>query len=220
MLVSHLKKFIYLKTKKTGGTSVEIFLEPYCRNDGGTPEHYGPAIVSDAGIVGYRGLDLRGQTWWNHMPGTQVRHLIGEDIWSRYHKFCIVRNPFDRLVSHWWMRVPSQLRPKVSGDIGFARAEFSNWIETSPDLPTDRDIYLVSGRPCTDRILRYETLQEDLATLCQDLRIDADPGTMGRYKGEFRARPESYHAYYSPAARATVEKKYAFEIGEFGYSFE
>ena len=31
MLVSHARKFIYTKTLKTAGTSVEVFLEPYCR---------------------------------------------------------------------------------------------------------------------------------------------------------------------------------------------
>jgi hypothetical protein len=30
MLVSHLKKFIFTKTKKTAGTSVESVFEPYC----------------------------------------------------------------------------------------------------------------------------------------------------------------------------------------------
>ncbi len=30
MLVSHSKKFIFLKTMKTAGTSVEIYLERYC----------------------------------------------------------------------------------------------------------------------------------------------------------------------------------------------
>ena len=30
MLVSHQKKFIFTKTKKTEGTSVESFFEPYC----------------------------------------------------------------------------------------------------------------------------------------------------------------------------------------------
>ena len=30
MLVSHSKKFIFLKTMKTAGASVEIYLERYC----------------------------------------------------------------------------------------------------------------------------------------------------------------------------------------------
>jgi hypothetical protein len=30
MLISHVCRFIFLKTLKTAGTSVEIYLEPYC----------------------------------------------------------------------------------------------------------------------------------------------------------------------------------------------
>jgi hypothetical protein len=30
ILVSHFRKFIFLKTIKTGGTSVEIFFEEFC----------------------------------------------------------------------------------------------------------------------------------------------------------------------------------------------
>ncbi|KPA10844.1 hypothetical protein MHK_008953, partial [Candidatus Magnetomorum sp. HK-1] len=34
MLVSHRHKFIYTKTFKTAGTSVESYFEPFCMNDG------------------------------------------------------------------------------------------------------------------------------------------------------------------------------------------
>jgi len=34
MLVSHRYRFIYTKTIKTGGTSVESYFEPYCMADG------------------------------------------------------------------------------------------------------------------------------------------------------------------------------------------
>ncbi len=33
MLVSNRKKFIFTKTKKTAGTSVKSFFEPYSMND-------------------------------------------------------------------------------------------------------------------------------------------------------------------------------------------
>jgi len=34
MLVSHRKKFIYTKTAKTAGTSVESYFEPFCLPEG------------------------------------------------------------------------------------------------------------------------------------------------------------------------------------------
>lgn len=59
MLLSHSKRFIYLKTGKTAGTSVEIFFQPYCLPEEHichhTPTHTMEETISEAGIVGYRG---------------------------------------------------------------------------------------------------------------------------------------------------------------------
>lgn len=220
MLVSHPKKFIYLKTTKTGGTSVEIFLEPYCRPPGsGEPQHHQDAIVSDVGIVGYRGKQPKGQVWWNHMPGAQVRELVGEKVWGEYHKFCIVRNPFDRMVSQWWMNLPAQFRPRASAEMDFARTVFSKWVEEGQQLTVDRNVYLIGGKQCTDRILRYENLKPELEALCRDLNLDLDVAKLGTYKSEFRARPEAFAAYYTPSARGIIENVFRYELDEFGYSF-
>lgn len=221
MLLSHPKRFIYLKTTKTGGTSVEIFLEPYCRPaESGEPRHHQDAIISHVGIVGYRGKQPKGQTWWNHMPGIQVRELVGERIWGEYYKFCIVRNPFDRMVSQWWMIMPAELRPRASVDMGFARERFSRWVEEGRGLTIDRNVYLIDGKPCTDRILRYENMKRDLQSLCKDLELDPDVSRLGTYKSEFRARKEPYMDYYTERARLAVENLFGYELDYFGYAFE
>ncbi len=79
MLVSHRERFIYLKTVKTAGTSVEIFLEPHCRDDARTPTHACAEHVSPAGIVGARGPDVDHHRYYNHMPAERVRAAIGEE---------------------------------------------------------------------------------------------------------------------------------------------
>ena len=103
MLISHRKRFIYTKTVKTAGTSVESYFEPYCMREGEWSfTHARPEYVSETGIIGIRSgepLELQGATWWNHMPARTIRALIGEEIWNDYFKFCVVRNPFDAMVS-------------------------------------------------------------------------------------------------------------------------
>lgn len=55
MLCSHSKHFLYFKTKKTAGTSVEIYFEPYCLPPGSwRPEHARAETVSGFGIIGSR----------------------------------------------------------------------------------------------------------------------------------------------------------------------
>lgn len=223
MLVSHSKKFIFLKTIKTGGTSVEIFLEPFCRPPGSLVEHHGPAQVSEAGIVGARGPDATSQQWYNHMPASRLRELLPPDVWAGYHKFTIVRNPFDRLVSFWWMQVQRtapEAHQRAATDMEFARAQFSGWIVRTSKLPSDRKIYTIDGLPVTDRMLRYERLNDDLTTLCADLNLDADIASLGRYKSEFRQRTEPFQAYYSPEARARVQTDQAAELADNQYAFD
>lgn len=221
MLISHPKRFIYLKTRKTGGTSAEIFLEKYCKPPELAEEenHYGPALISEHGVVGFRGVTTDGQTWYSHMPAERVRDLVDPEVWADYLKFCIVRNPFDRMVSYFWMMVPPNLRAPASADMAAARTIFSQWALSAQQLPSDRHIYLIDGKPCVDRMLRYEKFDEELASVCAHLGLDADLARLGRYKSEFRARKESYRDYYSPEARARVEREFAADLEMLGYSF-
>jgi acetaldehyde dehydrogenase (acetylating) len=102
MLISHRKRFIYTKTVKTAGTSVESFFEPLCMRDGEWSFSHGRReYVSDAGIVGIRSgepLEIQGALWWNHMPAQAIRALIGETTWNDYFKFCVVGRLEDRKV--------------------------------------------------------------------------------------------------------------------------
>ena len=54
MIVSHQHRFIFIKTKKTGSTSVEIALSRHCGED----DIIGPIIAEDEAMrleLGYRG---------------------------------------------------------------------------------------------------------------------------------------------------------------------
>lgn len=60
-------------------------------------------LVSDAGIVGKRAAHPSDATWYNHMSAYNIRKRLGPDIWSRYFKFTVVRNPYDKLISGFYM---------------------------------------------------------------------------------------------------------------------
>ncbi len=62
MLVSYRKKFIYTKTAKPAGTSVESFFEQYCMPEGEWEfTHASEEYVSKEGIIGYRGTNAKGR---------------------------------------------------------------------------------------------------------------------------------------------------------------
>jgi hypothetical protein len=83
MLCSHLKRFIYLKTMKTAGTSVEVFFERFCcPRDGYIETHERDELVCAEGVVGARGANVAGATFYNHMSAARVRELLGEEVWQ------------------------------------------------------------------------------------------------------------------------------------------
>src|ERR1044071_3613051 len=140
MLVSHRKRFIYTKTGKTAGTSVEVYFEPWCvpAGAGWGAEGERAEEVSEAGIIGFRGgPKFRGPNvkWWNHMPAAEIKGYLGDEIWNSYFKFCVVRNPFDQMVSafHFFGGVPGQrvaaaAAPKAPAVL---RQRFEAWLEAN-----------------------------------------------------------------------------------------
>ena len=221
MLVSHRKLFIYLKTPKAAGTSVEIFFERYCKpeDQAESEQEARPEQISAEGIVGYRGVGTGGSTWWNHMHPPQVRKLLGEEIWTRYFKFCVIRNPFDQLVSLWWMRGVGDDAAQAQADMAFARTAFCGWVLEQPRLWSARHIYTIDGKLCVDATIRYENLVSDVSKICERLGVPADTDRLGRFKSGLRRRPEGYRAYYSRAARERVEREQAEDLAMFGYQF-
>ncbi len=218
MLISHLCRFIYLKTRKTAGTSVEIYFEPYCVD---LKSYFGeaegrPAAISAQGVAGSR-LGSADPRWYNHMPAEEVRELAGRETWEAYYKFCVIRNPFDKVVSFFWHEASEQARVQLgSADFSDVRRTFAAWTELER-FPVDRGIYTIGGMPAVDRFLRYEQLSEDLREICGRLSLPWQPARLGRYKGEFRKRAEPFEEYYTVEAAARVAKAFAWELEYFGY---
>ena len=101
MLVSHRYRFIYTKTVKTAGTSVESYFERFCMPDGTWQQsHERSEYESSSGIIGFRGVVIPENTrWWNHMPADLIKRQLGQDVWDSYFKFCVIRNPYEKCIS-------------------------------------------------------------------------------------------------------------------------
>jgi hypothetical protein len=134
MIISHQYKFIFIKTNKTAGTSVEVALSKYCNNDDIVtpisdkdekirselgyqgPQNY-TASFGEYGLLDYvKFLFLRKQkmNFYNHMSASEIKRLVGDNIWHSYYKFCIERNPCDRLISHYYWVNRKDKKPSFS----------------------------------------------------------------------------------------------------------
>ncbi|MGH8553332.1 MAG: sulfotransferase family 2 domain-containing protein, partial [Methylococcales bacterium] len=152
MIVSHKYRFIFIKTVKTAGTSIETYLSGWCGDED---------IVTpvDPPEPGHRPRNHAG--FYNHMPGQEIRTLIGVDTWSSYFKFCFERNPWDKMVSWYFYWKTRFNRPAVG---------FQEFLQQRP-FPMDFDKYAIDGKIAVDFIGQYEHLLEDFRRVCGHLGI-------------------------------------------------
>jgi hypothetical protein len=219
VLVSHLHKFIYTKTMKTAGTSVEAYFERFCMAD---PDQQVTELreeaVSAAGIIGARSLRANGKNyeWWNHMPAMQIRQKLGPQMFDSYFKFCCVRNPFDKTLSaYFWYDDLRQIDlPRTMPEA----ERFQTWLEEKGP-PLDRNKYCIAGRYVMDDVVRHESLPADMERICGKLGVAWEPERLPKFKVGVRPEGRTFDEMYTPRARALVREKYAFELELFGYDF-
>ncbi|MDG2617288.1 sulfotransferase family 2 domain-containing protein [Thermoleptolyngbya sichuanensis XZ-Cy5] len=218
MLVSHGHQFIYTKTLKTASTSVEAYFEPFCVEEGAANlARVREESVSAAGIVGYRGPGKpEGCRWWNHMPAAQIREQLGEDLWTRYFKFCVIRNPYEKAISAFYFG--RSHAPSAPDSPSSDAAAFEHWLMTHGP-PIDRNKYLIDGQFCLDEVIRYESLAADLERICAKLGVPWNPEALPQLKTGTRPKVAIARALYTNKSRQLVETAYAFELDYFGYQF-
>jgi hypothetical protein len=229
MILSHKHKFIFLKTSKTAGTSIEVFLSRYCDStDVVTPieppveEHQPrnylgfinpiPEILERPGKIfsALRHSITSREKFYRHMPALQVRTRVPRDVWNSYFKFCVERNPWDKVLSHYHMHAAREGGP-LSLDEYLARGRFPiNFFRY-----TDR-----SGRKIiVDRVLRYENLLTELGEVFSQLKIPFE-GTLGvRAKSGYRTDRRPYQDVFNDNQRRIVEEAFVKEIELHGYRF-
>ena len=224
MIVSHRHKFIFLKTNKTAGTSIEIALSSYC----GPEDIITPISDEDEKIrlnLGYPGPQncklesiVRSgssrdgvQEYYNHMPAQEIMLLLGPEVWNSYFKFCFERNPWDRAVSlYYWIHGS---KPHV---------QFSEFLLSDDLLRLKRygfDVYTVDGTVAVDRICRYEHLAEEFERIRAKLRLLDHEVILPSAKSRFRQRGKSYQSYYNEAERLLIARRFEQEIALLDYHF-
>jgi hypothetical protein len=228
MIVNHKYRFIFLKTKKTAGTSVEIALSRYCdANDilskiGHRDEpkraalgYQGPAnnLEPDDGSLGARIRRWRHgpeERFWNHMPASELREKVGEQIWNSYFKFCFERNPWDRAISHYyWMNRSKKRLPDFYAYLGELERR---------GLISNFDTYAIAGRIAVDRVYLYEELAASLEDVAKRLGFP-EPLVLPDAKRGIRRDKRPYREVYGERERELVSRACAREIREFGYQF-
>ena len=213
VLVSHRYKFIYLKNYKVAGTSVESFFGQFCV-DPKIPylfEEKTDEKMSSYGIIGTRMVPNK--KWFNHKNAADTKRDIGEEIFNSYLKFCVVRNPYDIMVSSYFWDIYLKNIDKT--------IDFKTYCKQYEHTYNRSNVYriLLNGERVCNIYLRFENLKEDIIKLCYTLGItDHDINQLPRHKANIRPSV-SYQSYYDDETKEIVSSHFKTEIEMFGYSF-
>lgn len=246
MLISHKKEFIFAKTVRTASTSVESYFERYCLPEGKWKfSHARWQSIRDEGIIGYRGgesyiysiLNRISKNYWHpHMSAQKIRKKTGDEVWNNYFKFCVIRNPFDKLVSLFHQREKSINKLKrISRNIrsrnfnkvvevafpttGSKVERFRYWVKNVIKGNIDRGIYTIDGSICMDYFIRFEDLENGVKQVCNNLDIPYEPSYLPNLKKSKRDKNITIREYYDSESIEIVKKRFEFEFREFGYDF-
>ncbi len=227
VIVSHRHRFVFVKTYKTAGTSMEIALSEHCGpNDiitkitesdeaqrkqlgfrGPQNHEYPLTRHSPRELVG--AVKKRHQKHYvNHSSSSEIRRGVGADVWENYFKFTIERNPFDKAISRYFWSNRKEPRPPIEDYLlSVPASTLSNW-----------GLYTISDRAAVDFILRYESLAQDLGVLSERLGLEVRmPDT--KAKGDIRTDRRDYRDVLSPISRARIEGSCWREMSLLGYEW-
>lgn len=233
MIISFSKRFIFLKTRKTGGTSVEIALTPSC----GPEDILAPITYEDEllrlqdgelaarNFAGDRNLEAafaeavrarnpdeyyrlkrvarRQGAFRNHSTAAEVRQRVPQAFWETAFKFTVERHPYEKVVS----RAYWNRRKAPDTDIGRLIDE------AIAELNDGRSIYTIDGAVAVDRILRLESLEADLKTVAGELGLTL-PATLPSAKGSYRTDGRPAREILSARQKSAIfeRQKQTFEF--------
>lgn len=238
MICSFEHNFLFVKTRKTASTSVELALTRMCgEQDIVTP------ISPDDEIARFRqGLHPRNYMdsplrerlldyvvtarvprlvklsrrhigplrFFNHMRAERIRSNL-DDRWEQLVRFTVERHPYEKVLSkaHYWKGVR-----KDCWD-----ADLSEIIDKviDSDCYLNYPLYTIDGSLAVHEVLRYENLETELNAFLS--RVGAPPAApLAQLKGGFRTNRKPAEEILSSAQRARVRDAAAYEFELMDYA--
>ena len=226
MIISHKHRFIFLKTRKTAGTSIDMALSERC----GPEDVIAPVNPHDEGVKNQTGsrtsqnfevpsvhwtmkdlarllMRAKGVVYTEHMSAASVKRRVGRKVWNEYYKFCVERDPFDKAISLYYWRT-RDLVPRPS---------FLEFLRGVDDRSLSNfHIYSIKGSLVMDEIVRYESLNSGLKLVTD--RLGMNPLVLSNAKSSYRQ--EDGDVLMSPEAVRIIGRVCRREIELFDYTWD
>lgn len=211
MIISHKHKFIFFKTRKTAGSSIQVSLAKNCGKEDIITGQYRLGIDDNSHSTGLN-MD-KFFTIHPHPELKPTKQFLGSEIWNSYFKFAFVRNPYDIVVSRYHWNLKGKDKNKNT-----SIKDFQNWVENNNMLHEDKLHKYTHDNNVLDLdfIGYYETLEDDIKYICKKIGIPLLD--LPQLKGGFRDKTH-YSNFYNEKTKQLVSNFYSDDIKYFNYSF-
>jgi len=216
MIISHKHKFIFLKTRKTAGSSIQVALANNCGENDVITGQYRLGVDDDLHTTGLNYDKYNFVSPYDpHTTLKEVKYLVGEEIWNSYFKFAFVRNPYEIAVSrYYWNKKGKSDVPQDASIDGFRE-----WVK-SGGLPNfDKFEKYISDNNIIDLdfVGMYENLDEDMAYICDQIGIPHL--NLPKLKSGYRDNTD-FKDHYDEETKNIVNHYFKEDIKLFGYTFD
>lgn len=157
----------------------------------------------------------------DHSTALEKYRQLGAKAWEQKFVFAVVRNPWDKVVSHYHYRVKTKQTGLDDSPIAFREWVLRCYLDRDPQYYDQPRMFMPQwhwlidekGKSLVDFVGRFENLNQDFATISDRL----SPGSsLGHVKPSSRG---SYQNYYNEETQALIEASFAEDIDAFGYRF-
>ena len=210
MLVSHLNEFIFIKTHRSASTSIEVLLQPFCTKDQSllTGKERQNSISDERGIIGYRGpcANKKLIVFRNYTSISELITQLGLETVNKYFKFCVVRDPWTKLVSAFM----DQAKFK----------NFNDFVRNRIHIYYDWPLYTVDDKPVMDFVIRFDYLKSDLKKALAKVGINTKIiNNMQEFKKtKDKRRGLKWKSFFDKNLDEMVQKHFEKEIVNFGFT--
>lgn len=158
---------------------------------------------------------------FEHKTALEKIEELGRERWDNTFTFTFIRNPWDKVVSHYHYRVQTN-----QTNLKTHRLEFAEWVrlcygEQDPDYYDQPKMFMPQTDWLTDQqgnilvnfIGRFENLEDDFRQICERLNRSA---ALPRLKSSQRG---DYRDYYNSETIEIVARWFIKDIERFDYKF-